>query len=479
MKKKRFLIEIVVVCLLLAVIVPGCYRVLRYKNVGSGGGMDNFYNTRVPIDVVIFGSSHAACTVNNAMLWEDNGIASYSLTAGSQGGDGTAYFVKEAIAVNKPKVALVETYLFGGEGFSLDAYYRSALTTRFSKRYLDYTMNVVKKSNLGREMLENMVLRMPVVHSRYKELSPGDFKTQDEYIRGYRGSNEIVSFDAPGLIDTRAELGEQVYTNIDDIIDSCTAAGVEPVLFAAPFVAGEDDQARQNSIRDYVESRGCRYIDFIRNYDDIGIDFSCDLRDVGHLNDYGAAKVTRALEKILVSDYDVPDRRGSAGYELWDRHVRYLNDRKLRYSLQEKEELEEYLEELTDADGDQTMILSLNGNYRAQGDDLYLPYLTQLGVNADDYEKGGVWLIRSGEVLYYSEAAEEFKYYRELGDSDCDIYKSEADEFPHILVGDNDFSPECNGITIVLFDEVCEYAIDDMFVNIYDGTAVERIELDE
>ncbi len=322
MKKNRFWIEIVVVCLLLALIVPGCYGVLRYKNVGSGGGMDNFYNTKVPIDVVIFGSSHAACTVNNAILWEESGIASYSLTAGSQGGDGTAYFVKEAIAVNKPRVALVETYLFGGDGFSLDSYYRSALTTRFSARYLDYTMNVVRKNALGREMLENMVLRMPVVHSRYKELSAGDFKIQDEYIRGYRGSNEIASYDALALLDDRAELDEQVFGTIDDIIDSCTAAGVEPVFFAAPFVAGGDDQAKQNSIRDYVESRGCRYIDFIRHYADIGIDFGCDLRDDGHLNDSGAAKVTRALEQILVDDYNVPDRRGSAGEELGDDHVR-------------------------------------------------------------------------------------------------------------------------------------------------------------
>ncbi len=173
------------------------------------------------------------------------------------------------------------------------------------------------------------------------------------------------------------------------------------------------------------------------------------------------------------------DGRGSGGYELWHDHVRYVEDRQTRYYLREVSSLEDYLDRLRDVAGDYTLILSLNGNYRAQGDDVYLPYLTDMGIDVDSYENGGVWLIRSGDVLYYSQSAQKFQYYRELGDTDCNIYKDEDEEFPHIVVEDYDFYPTSNGISAVLFDETCDYVIDDMFVNIYDGTAVERLELDE
>ena len=120
-KKHAYLAELLVFCILLAVIVSGIYDTVRYKNVGSGGGMDNFYNTDVPIDVIIYGSSHAACTVNNGVMWEDYGIASYTLSAGSQKADATYFFLQESIAKNKPKVALVETYNLANNDFTLDS----------------------------------------------------------------------------------------------------------------------------------------------------------------------------------------------------------------------------------------------------------------------------------------------------------------------------------------------------------------------
>ncbi|WP_024867303.1 SGNH/GDSL hydrolase family protein [Butyrivibrio sp. FCS014] len=479
MKKNRFLIEIIVFCLFLSLAVSGLYNVLRYKNVGSGGGMDNFYSTKVPIDVIVFGSSHAACTVNNGILWEENGVASYSLTAGSQEGDGTAYFVREAIAVNKPKVALIETYLLPGEEFSLASYYRSALTSRFSTRYVDYTMRVAGENDLDREMVEDMLLRMPIVHSRYKELEPKDFGAWEEYIMGYRGSDQTVPIEPIEFTDEKALLSEVTLRNIDDIISSCRQNDVEPVFFAAPYLASSDEQAKQNAIRDYVEAKECKYIDFIRDYQKYNIDFSRDFRDDGHLNDEGASKVTRALGEILVSNYDIPDRRGCKGYEMWDKHLTYLEDRKAMYVLHKISGLQEYLECLRNMADDYTVVIALNGNYRALGDDIYMPYITELGIDQESYEKGGVWIIRNGFFEDYSDGASNFKKYSEIGGVDFNFFKTENEEFPHIIVGEQDYTPEYNGISILVFDEKCGYVIDNMYVDIYKGVEVEHTNLEE
>ncbi len=479
MKKKMLLAEIAVFMLLLIIVISQLYGVLRYKNTGSGGGTDNFYNTEVPIDVVIFGSSHAACTVNNGLLWSEDGIASYTLSAGSQLGDGTEYFVKEVIANNKPKVALIETYLILGEEFTLDSFYRSALTSRFSTRFVDYTLDVVKNNDLDRTMLENMLLRLPIVHSRYNELTRADFISTGDYIRGYRGSVECVPFESLQICDDTTELSSDALLHVDGIIKACQDNGVEPIFFAAPHCADEETQRQQNALQAYVEEKGCRFLNFIKQYQEFGIDFSTDFRDGGHLNDYGAEKITRAISDVLTSECSLPDRRSEAGYDLWDKHVRYLNDRQFKYSIRNCDGVSKYLDLLRDRISDYCLVISLNGNYRAAGDEAFWPVLSEFGISREEYENGGVFVVKSGVISWYSDGESEYMHYEELGTSDLNIYRTENDEFPNIKLLEDSLSPEYNGISVLVYDEQLDYTVDAMQVNVYSGTEVIEIELGE
>ena len=446
MKKRTLYAEMAAFMLMLVIAISQLYGVLRYKNTGSGGGPDNFYATDVPIDVVVFGSSHAACTVNNGQLWSEEGIASFTLSAGAQLGDGTEYFVKEVVENNKPKVALIETYLILNEDFTLDSFYRSALTSKFSARFVDYTLGVVKNNDLDRTMLENMLLRFPIVHSRYKELTRADFVNTEEYIRGYRGSVECIPFEPLQIYADTTELSANALLHVDEIIETCRENGVEPVFFAAPYNASEEKQKQQNALQTYVEGKGCRFLNYIKDYSRYGIDFAKDFRDEDHLNNSGAEKITRAISETLVSEYSLPDRRGQAGYELWDENVRYLSDREFRYNIRECGDVSEYLNLLNNRYTDFSIVISLNGNYRAAGDDAFWPALSGFGISFDDYEAGGIFVIKSGEIIWFSEGNEEFKYYAELGTMDLNIYKTDMEEFPNIRLGEEVFSPDSNGL---------------------------------
>ncbi len=480
MKKHPYLTEIIVFLALMAIMLSGIYNVVRYKNVGSGGGMDNFYSTKVPIDVVIYGSSHAACTVNNGILWNDYGIASYTLSAGAQNIAGTYYFLQESIAVNKPKVALIETYLMTENQFALDSFYRSALTTRFSTRFVSFILETIKNNSLDRKTAEDMLLRMPIVHSRYSELEKSDFVNSEAYIRGYRGDNSIIPISTPQKTDRFDEISADTLEYIDKMIDLCKKNGVEPIFFNAPYEIDEATYARQNTLCDYVESKGCDYLGFNRDYEQYGIDYSSDFRDDGHLNDTGAAKVTRALAEYIKNNFSVEDRRGNAGYESWDQHLVYLADKTLRYQLNDCTSIENYLSCICENAKDKTIILSLNGNYRALGDEIYQPYLEQLGIDNNTYEKGGVWVIRNGEITCYSEGESEFIAYQQLGTStDLNIYKKAGNEYPHILIDDADLSPDCNGISVIVYDEICEYTVQAMKMNIFEGTDTINMSLPE
>ena len=60
--------------------------VLTYKDTGGGGGWQNFYRTgRGTVDVMFFGNSHVHCTVDHGLLWDNYGIAGYTLVSGSTG----------------------------------------------------------------------------------------------------------------------------------------------------------------------------------------------------------------------------------------------------------------------------------------------------------------------------------------------------------------------------------------------------------
>ena len=113
MKKKndRNLIKIIGFLLVVCIVLGKTTSVLNYKDTGGGGGWQRFYHMpQKTADVMFFGSSHAHCTVDHGLLWDQYGIAGYTLSAGSQRLDSTYYFLKEAIRVQKPKIAVVEVW---------------------------------------------------------------------------------------------------------------------------------------------------------------------------------------------------------------------------------------------------------------------------------------------------------------------------------------------------------------------------------
>lgn len=132
MKKKndRNLIKIIGFLLVVCIVLGKTTSVLNYKDTGGGGGWQRFYEMpQKTADVMFFGSSHAHCTVDHSLLWDQYGIAGYTLSAGSQRLDSTYYFLKEAIRVQKPKIAVVEVWgtVLDGMEYSEEAIYRNTL----------------------------------------------------------------------------------------------------------------------------------------------------------------------------------------------------------------------------------------------------------------------------------------------------------------------------------------------------------------
>lgn len=454
-------------------------HVFNYKSTGGGGGWMRFYQEKENnIDVLFFGSSHTHCTVDYGYLWENYGMAGFSLTAGSQMIDSTSYFVEEALKTQKPRVIVVE--VVGATGTTLadsDAVvYRNTLGMKWSYNLWNFVKYL--SGNLERDATweKEVFAKYPIIHSRYAELTKEDFVDSIPFMRGYRGSFESVHIDTPqfqGMQDTM-ELMPEKLAYLEKIVALAEENGVPVMFFASPYSLDEDRQKQFNWIAQFAEERDIPFVNFNHLYDEIGLNFDTDMRDTDHVNNTGAVKVTEYLAQFLKSHYEIPDRRGQAGYKAWEQNAIYLHNKTIRYELENAVDINDYLQKLSELENGQTVILALTGNYNALGE-VYLEKLMQLGITAEEYYAGGVWIFKDGKIsgrlpgnqyqkFIYTESGELY-----LGSAvQVDEY-GELHDRVKIVINGTDYKLIENGVNIVVYNEEIDQVIDAAGDDIYLG----------
>ena len=64
------------------------------------------------------------------------------------------------------------------------------------------------------------------------------------------------------------------------------------------------------------------------------------------------------------------------------------------------EDINSYLNIVSEMEDNQIVILALSGNYGALGD-VYVDSLNNLGISDEEYRKGGVFVWKDGEKILY------------------------------------------------------------------------------
>lgn len=272
------------------------------------------------VDVVFVGASKAYGSANPAIIWDEKGIASFTLSISGMAQTSAYYHLKNFLKQQSPKVVFVEASLLYTEGYlDMGNVYRNTIVMEPSIN----NFNLIRETNTDANKLD-LLLRFPIIHGRYKELQREDFgvkSPEDVYCLGYSNGYTIEPQEASTetyYLEDKTKPSDATILWMDRMISLANQENFELVFYMAPHVTLPPYQRLFNGAREYLSDKGIRVIDLNKLNDEIGIDYSQDFSDGNHINAYGAVKVSKWLSDYLAANYDMPDHRGNSKYERWD-----------------------------------------------------------------------------------------------------------------------------------------------------------------
>ncbi len=283
---------------------------------------DFFYTLpKNSIEVMIYGSSHPYRGVSTEKLYTKYGIGSYNYAWNWQRIDTTRLFIEDSLVYQKPKVALIETYKVNEVNRNVDP-----TAEIFISKYLRNERSVKEylKTSFGTNYKSYVGYYFPVVvfHENWNVLSKWDFdanEINEEQKRdmGYFNSKKTIPLKREDIYCYgQSDLNADAKGELDRITSLCKENNIKIVFFTIPYCG---NNAYHDYMKKYAADHDCLYVDFFELFDEVGFDVNTDFSDGGHLNVYGAEKVSDYLGKVLKEHYDLTDMR-EVKDNLWEQN---------------------------------------------------------------------------------------------------------------------------------------------------------------
>lgn len=353
------------------------------------------------VDLLVLGSSHAFENINTGVLYDSYGIAAYVLAGSVQPYWNTYYYLLEALKTQSPKLVVLDAY---ASAFT-DEYSDHSRIIKNTLGLRDVAMRYdALKVSAPEEKRTDYLFDYRLWHSRYTELGASDFSEYYrqplwEYNKGFGINFATMPFDRPDpdAVTGTATLHEKTEEYYRKIIELCQRENLPLLIVKSPYVLSEAEQELYNMSAQIAQEYTVPFVNFNSSYyyDAMGLDFSQDYGDWGHLNYRGNVKYTHALAKEILSRYDLPDRRGQPGYESWERNSEYLLGRTEDEYLRNETDFASYLTRLN-RDRYTIAMMAISGADKilASSEET----LREWGIDADTVKDGSLYVIRGGAL---------------------------------------------------------------------------------
>lgn len=315
--------------LLLGVILTVLGPLFVYKIDHRGKLRQGLYSADDSYDVVLMGSSHMNGGLDPNVLWNRYGITSFNYATGGQPIDVTYYLLKEVLKKHKNPVVVMDVFYLGLE----NPYGESGFTSnvldnmRFSKNKVDAVLGCTAP-----EEWVSFFFPFLKYHFRWSDLSQKDLTydgSEIAYEKGFKAGTTRYGKENQGLSQTsaRAEIPAKTLGYLNKIIELSKQENFQLVFVNFPCDYTEpnkedgwvnDCAALFNTVADIAEENSIPFVDCNGKTEEIGLDFAQDMNNSGHLNIWGAVKVSGYIGGYLKQNFDLEDHRTDSAYAQWD-----------------------------------------------------------------------------------------------------------------------------------------------------------------
>lgn len=291
-----------------------------------------YFERENSIDVAFVGSSQIEWGISPNEIWQSFGIPSFNYSIPGIDLKNTYYLLEELITYQHPKVIVIDVYRL------YDASQELVITNRISNVF----PLSINKINMVKEIrpLDNFSKRLDyyfplhLYHSKkleVKDFSFGYENSEKGHFANFDRMNVAHSFND---INDTIPLSQDHIKMIERILSFSTRNKIDIIFIKTPNLKSSQEHLKNwNSIESFVKKRGYDFINFneTKIFNEAQLvyneDIANDLNENGHLNHFGAEKVSLYLAKILKLKYELPDRKNDVNYkEFNESSISFLNN---------------------------------------------------------------------------------------------------------------------------------------------------------
>lgn len=303
-----------------------------------------------PMDVLFFGTSQVYCDINPNIIWQEQGIPSYVLAQGQQPLWFTYYYIKEALKYQKPKVVALDVYVVNYKEEYLDEAVNSASLDNI--RFSMDKINAIKEGVPKDERI-NYYLSILRYHNNWKNLKKENFDTWfSQLVDPYKGFKPLFgSFpqEKPNALPIKesADIPGKTLDYLHRIIQLSKEHNFELLLMKTPTILDTNNIKLFNRVREIAKENNITFLNYNELYEETKLDFKGDFLDLwGHLNYFGAQKISSHLGKYLKNNYGLQDRRNTNRYEYWNSDVSMDRAEVDTYYLKQEKDINKYIDKI-------------------------------------------------------------------------------------------------------------------------------------
>lgn len=320
-------------------------NVMLFEKQHFGTAKNIAYEEEGKIDVFFVGSSHIFFGINPMEIWEEAGISGYNLTTHQQPLWSAKLLLQHALKKQQPKLIVLDVLMATNFSRPLLGTNQGTNMTHLALDPIPLSIQKIRGVLKTDMITEKGEILLPIIlsHSRLQQglLTWEDFHffsgDRSHPMKGYNYTENLIPYSHPGTVpETTHELPDGLEEVLIDFIEFCREENLPLLFIKTPLVGNVELYEQINYIGRIAEAYGVPFVDFNHLYDELGIDFEKDFADSGHLNVYGAEKVSLFLAEYLRENYDLTDHRGDLSYASWEqsaRHYRALTDLRNSTSL--------------------------------------------------------------------------------------------------------------------------------------------------